>query len=229
VEHAFGLDIPLSLEDVCDPRRLALIVHDMQVGIVSQIADGPQVTAAVVAVLDAARGAGVRVFFTRHMSLPNEVAGSSQLRTAMAWQHVPSAAQVKPAFPRDSPQFQLVPDISPKPTEAIFDKMAMSSFVGTPLEMALRDCRLEAFAIVGIAIEVGIEPTVRHGIDLGFLPVVVTDACGAGHPEAAERALATLRFAGGSIQTQSATIRSALGSPQAPKRGRTRTQPKESR
>jgi biuret amidohydrolase len=216
MEHAFGLDIPLTLEDVCDPRRLALVVYDMQVGIVSQIANGPQVTAAVVGVLDAARGAGVRVFFTRHMALPNEVAGASQLRTAMAWQHAPTVAKVKPAFPRDSPQFQLVPDLSPQPTEAIFDKLAMSAFVGTPLEIALRDCRLEAFAIVGIAMEVGIEPTVRHGIDLGFLPVVVTDACGAGHPEAAERALATLRFAGGSIQTHRATIRSALASSPAP-------------
>jgi nicotinamidase-related amidase len=216
MEHAFGLDIPLTLEDVCDPRRLALVVYDMQVGIVSQIANGPQVTAAVVAVLDAARGAGVRVFFTRHMALPNEVAGASQLRTAMAWQHAPTVAKVKPAFPRDSPQFQLVPDLSPQPTEAIFDKLAMSAFVGTPLEIALRDCRLEAFAIVGIAMEVGIEPTVRHGIDLGFLPVVVTDACGAGHPEAAERALATLRFAGGSIQTHRAIICSALALSPAP-------------
>jgi biuret amidohydrolase len=221
VKHAFGLDIPLTLEDVCDPRRLALVVYDMQVGIVSQIANAAQVTAAVVAVLDAARGAGARVFFTRHMSLPNEVAGTSQLRTAMAWQHAPTVARVKPAFPRDSAQFELVPDVSPTPTEAIFDKIAMSAFVGTPLEMALRDCRLEAFAIVGIAMEVGIEPTVHHGIDLGFLPVVVTDACGAGHPEAAERALATLRFAGGSIETHSAAIRSALASSTAPNRART--------
>jgi nicotinamidase-related amidase len=216
MEHAFGLDIPLTLEDVCDPRRMALLVYDMQVGIVSQIADGPQVIAAVVAVLDAARGAGVRVFFTRHMSLPDEVAGSSQLRTGMAWQHVSTATQVKPAFPRDSAQFQLVPELNPRPTEAIFDKIAMSAFVGTPLEMALRDCHLEAFAIIGIAIEVGIEPTVHHAIDLGFLPVVITDACGAGHTDAAERALATLRYAGGSIHTDSATVRSALASSRAP-------------
>jgi nicotinamidase-related amidase len=228
VKHAFGLDIPLTLEDVCNPRRLALVVYDMQVGIVSQIANAAQVTSAVVAVLDTARGAGVRVFFTRHMSLPNEVAGTSQLRTAVAWQHAPTVARVKPAFPRDSAQFELVPDVSPAPTEAIFDKIAMSAFVGTPLEMALRDCRIEAFAIVGIAMEIGIEPTVRHGIDLGFLPVVVTDACGAGHPEAAERELATLRFTGGSIETQSATIRSALASSTEPKPARAQAQRKSS-
>ncbi len=210
MEHAFGLDIPLTLEEVCDRRRMALIVHDMQVGIVSQIDDAQEITSAVVTVLDAARRAGVRVFFTRHISLPNEIAGASQLRTAMAWQRVDNVAQVKPAFPRDSAQFELVPEVTPRPTEAVFDKMAMSAFVGTPLEMALRDCSLEAFAIVGVALEVGIEPTVRHATDLGFLPVVVTDACGAGHLEAAERSLETLRFAGGSLETQTATLCSTL-------------------
>jgi nicotinamidase-related amidase len=60
----------------------------MQVGIVSQIADGRQVVERVGRVLQAAREGGYRVFFTRHMSLPNEVAGVIQLRTAMAWQRM---------------------------------------------------------------------------------------------------------------------------------------------
>lgn len=47
--------------------------------------------------------------------------------------------------------------------------------------------------------EIGIEPTVRHGADLAYIPIVVTDACGAGHREAAERALGTLRFIGDAL------------------------------
>jgi hypothetical protein len=31
MERAFGLTIPQSLEEVCDPVRLALLVYDMQV------------------------------------------------------------------------------------------------------------------------------------------------------------------------------------------------------
>ena len=62
--------------------------------------------------------------------------------------------------------------------------------------IVLRDCGVTTFAIVGVATEVGIEPTVRHGADLGFIPIVVTDACGAEDQDAAERALASLRFAG---------------------------------
>src|SRR5579864_3199410 len=119
MQRAFGLDIPQTLEDICDPTRLALVVYDMQVGIVNQIENGRQITDRVVQVLEAARTAGVRVFFTRHMSLPKELMGVSQFRMAMAWQRVKSANEVKPWFLRDAPGFQLIPELTPLPSEAI--------------------------------------------------------------------------------------------------------------
>jgi nicotinamidase-related amidase len=210
VEHAFGLNIPRSLEELCDPTRTALIVYDMQVGIVSQVTSGQSVIERVAAVRQAARERGVRVVYTRHMSLPNEVAGVVQLRTAMAWQRVERVADVKPAFLRDSPQFQITPELTPDRTEVVLDKITMSAFQGTPLDLALRDCGLNSFIIVGIALEVGIEPTVRHALDLGYMPIVVTDACGSGDKAAAKRALDSLAFAGGSLQTDVNTICSLL-------------------
>lgn len=206
MQAAFGLSIPATLEDICTPSRLALIVYDMQVGIVKQVKNGQEITNRVRRVLDAARAARIRTFFTRHMSLPKELMGVSQFRTAMAWQRVSTPEAVNPWFLRDSPGFQLVPELQPLPTEAVFDKIAMSAFEGTPLDMALRDCRVDAFVIVGIAMEVGIEPTVRHGADLGFIPVVVKDACGFGHEEAANRSLASLEFAGDAMFTDIETI-----------------------
>jgi nicotinamidase-related amidase len=100
------LQIPEGLADACDPDRLALLIYDMQVGIVSQLEDGPQVTARVLAVLEAARRGGVRVFFTRYMSLPTELMGISQLRTAMAWQHKEAVEDVASPFLRGSPGFR---------------------------------------------------------------------------------------------------------------------------
>ncbi len=79
-----------------------------------------------------------------------------------------------------------------------------------PLDITLRDCGINAFLIVGVATEVGIEPTVRHGADLGYIPIIVTDACGAGHPEAGERALASLRYAGDALFTTVAEIQAVL-------------------
>lgn len=201
MQRAFGLSIPQTLEDVCDPTRLALVVYDMQVGIVKQIENGREVTERVVRVLDAARAAGIRVFFTRHMSLPKELMGVFQLRMALAWQCANSVDEVKSPFLRDSPGFQLAPELKPRPTEAVFDKITMSAFEGTPLDIALRDCGIGAFAIVGIAMEIGIEPTVRHGADLGYIPIVVKDACAFGNREAAERSIASLEFAGDALLT----------------------------
>jgi len=206
MQQAFGLNIPQTLEDICDPTRLALVVYDMQVGIVKQIENGRQITDKVVQVLEAARKVGIRVFFTRHMSLPKELMGVSQFRTAMAWQRVKSPEEVKPWFLRDAPGFHLIPELNPLPSEGIFDKISMSAFEGTPLDMALRDCRVDAFVIVGIAMEIGIEPTARHGADLGYIPVVVKDACGFGHRDAADRSTASLEFAGDALLTNVETI-----------------------
>jgi biuret amidohydrolase len=206
MQRAFGLNIPQTLDDVCDPTVLALVVYDMQAGILSQIANGRQITERVIQVLDAARKAGIRIIFTRHMSLPKELMGVSQLRTGMAWQRVRSVDEVKPWFLRDSPGFHLIPEMAPLPSEAVFDKVAMSAFEGTPLNIALRDCGIRAFAIVGVAMEIGIEPTVRHGADLGYIPVVIKDACGCGHRDAAERSVASLEFAGDTLFTDVDTM-----------------------
>lgn len=206
VERVFELGIPRTLEEACDPRRMALLVYDMQAGIVNQLPNGPEITARVAEVLRAAREAGFPVFFSRHMSLPKELMGVFQLRQAMAWQRVDRVEDVEPWFPRDSPQFQIVPELEPLPSEAVSDKIAMSAFSGTFLDMALRDRGIDSFAICGIATEVGIEPTVRHGADLGYIPVVVADACGAGDEAAGRRSLESLAFAGDSLITEVATI-----------------------
>jgi nicotinamidase-related amidase len=206
MKSIFGLSIPQTLEEVCDPQRIALLVYDMQVGILSQIKNGDEVTRQVVKVLTAARDARVRVFFSRHLSLPKELMGMFQFRMAMTWQHTDSPEQVNPWFLRDAPGFQIIPELSPRPSEGVFDKLTMSAFEGTWLDFALRDCCINALVIVGVATEIGIEPTARHGADLGYIPVVVTDACGAGNEDAARRSIETLKFAGDASITDTETI-----------------------
>ncbi|MGV0028211.1 cysteine hydrolase [Phormidesmis priestleyi] len=212
MEEAFGLNIPKTLTETCDPQQVALLVYDMQIGILNQLPQerAQSVTTQVLQVLNIARIAGIRVFFSRHLSLPLESAGVSQLRSAMAWQRVTQVQEVKPWFLRDAPGFQLIPELSPRSSEVIFDKITMSAFEGTFLNLALRDCGITAVMIVGVAMEVGIEPTVRHAADLGFIPIVVQDACGAGDEVAAQRSLASLEFAGDAWITDVATVCSIL-------------------
>jgi biuret amidohydrolase len=203
MKRVHGLDIPQTLEDVCDPRRLALVVYDMQVGILRQIKEPDALVSKVSRVLGAAREAGVRTFFMRHMSLPRELMGAFAYRMAMAWQRTDDPEKVNPWFLRDSPGFQITPELTPRQSEAIFDKLTMSALEGTPLSIALRDCGITSVALVGVAMEIGIEPTARHAADLGIVPVVIEDACGSGHAEAAQRSVESLKFAGDAVFTDS--------------------------
>jgi len=207
MRRGFDKDVPRTLEDTCDPATMAVIVYDMQVGVLRQLPDaGAEAVQRVSQVLAAARGGGYPVFFTRHMSLPVRLLGTSQLRTAMRWQQVDDQEKVESWFLRDTPGFQIVPQLSPRSEEAVFDKLAMSAFAGTPLEMALRDLGIRAFAIAGVALEVGIAPTVWHAVDLGLIPVVVTDACGGRDHAAMRRVLDDFRFSGDALLTDLATI-----------------------
>jgi nicotinamidase-related amidase len=207
-----GQDIPQTVGDACDPATMAVIVYDMQVGVADQLPDGAETVQRVSRVLTAARAGGYPVFYTRHMSLPPGLMGTAQLRTAMAWQHVDDPEKVGSWFLRGTPGFQIVPDLSPRHDEAVFDKLAMSAFAGTPLEMALRDLGIRTFAIAGIALEIGIAPTVWHAIDLGLIPVVVTDACGGRDKPAMQRVLDSIRFSGDALLTDIATITPLLAS-----------------
>ncbi|HEY7893991.1 MAG TPA: cysteine hydrolase [Gemmatimonadaceae bacterium] len=204
MKDAFGIHIPQTLDDMCTSERMALVIYDMQVGITRQVKDADVIVGKVQQVLAAARAASIRTFFTRHMSLPKPLMGAFQYRMAMSWQRVDDPDKVVPWFLRDSPGFAIVPELQPAPSEAIFDKITMSAFEGTPLTIALRDCGIRAVAIAGIAMEIGIEPTARHAADLGFVPVIIADACGAGHQEAAQRSLDSLTFAGDALITSTA-------------------------
>ena len=204
------LDVPQSLSDVCRPQRLGLLVYDMQVGILEQMADPEKVVRNVREVLEAARAARVRTYFTRHVTLPVGLMSVAQLRMWRAWQRVDRLEEVRSPFLPDAPQTQIVPELRPNEKEAVLDKLTLSAFAGTPLELALRGAGVGAIAIVGVATEIGIEPTARHAGDLGFVPVVVTDACAAGNAEAGARTMETLRFLGDALLTDVAEFRDAL-------------------
>lgn len=205
-----GIEILSTLEELLHPQHTALLVYDMQVGIVPQIPDGPAILNKVKTLLGVTRRAGIRTIFTRHMSLPVEMMGAFQYRMAMAWQRKLSPAEVTSPFLRDSQAFQLVPELQPLPSEVIFDKLAMSAFEGTPLQFTLRDCGICSIILCGIALEIGIEPTCRHAADLGIIPILVRDACGAGNSQAADECVATLEHMGDTIVTDLKTISQLL-------------------
>jgi nicotinamidase-related amidase len=194
MQHAFGMAVPESVAEMCTPANTAVLVYDAQVGILAQVRDRDSVVDRMRSVLAAARTAAVPVLYVRHVSVPASHMGVAALRTAMAWQRRQRAEDVQAAFPPGAAHAQLADELAPQGGEPVFDKLGMSAFVGTPVETVLRDRRLTTVVLIGAVLEIGIEPTARHAADLGFLPVVVEDACAVVEPEAAARALASLDY-----------------------------------
>jgi len=201
--------IPPSYTDVA---RTALLVYDMQRGIAHQISDAKRVIAACRTAIEAARRAGMRIAYSKHMSLPGAWLGSTQLRTAMTWQRIQKPEEVKAWFARGSEASEIVSELAPTDSDLVVEKFAMSALSGTALDFALRDCGVINLVIVGIALEIGIEPTVRSATDLGLVPVVLTDACGWGNEAAGRRSLETMKFIGEAILTDTKTFAAGIAS-----------------
>lgn len=210
MKNAFGLSIPEQLQDTCIPSKCALLIYDMQVGIVSQIAEGAAIVTHCQQLLGTARDKGFRVFFMRHFFLPNHLAGAAQLRRSMIWQGLTDPLKIRPMMTQGSAACEIVPDLAPREDEVVIDKITMSAFEGTFLNIAMRDAQLESFVVAGIALEIGIEPTVRQSLDLNYVPIVVTDACGSKTPELKERSLATLKETGEILTFTTAEVISAM-------------------
>src|SRR5215813_1550219 len=96
-----GIRIPQSLGEMISPQETALIVYDMQAGITGQISNGTEIVKNVGRVLDGARSAGIRTFFTRHMSLPKELMVALQVKMAMAEQRAETAEKMKTSSGED--------------------------------------------------------------------------------------------------------------------------------
>jgi nicotinamidase-related amidase len=186
------------------------LVYDAQVGILAHVLDREKLVNRMRSVLTAARAAGAPVIYVRHVSVPPTHMGVAALRTAMAWQRTQRADQVRAAFPPEAAQTQLADEVAPENAEPVFDKLGMSAFVGTPVETILRDRGLTTVVLVGAVLEIGIEPTARHAADLGFLPVVVEDACGVVEPDAGARSLASLDYSLMSYRATAAEVVAAL-------------------
>lgn len=206
------MSVPETVPEMCRRDTAGVLVYDAQVGILEHVRDRAQVIACMRLVVDAAREVGAPVFYVRHTSLAPSHMGVGALRTAMAWQRLTDASKVTSAFPPDAPASRLTAELSPRGGEPVFDKLGMSAFVGTPLEATLRDRRLTTLILVGAVLEIGIEPTARHAADLGFLPVVVDDACAVVEPDAAERALAGLDYSLLTYRARAADVAGALRS-----------------
>lgn len=181
-----------------DPRTTALVIIDLQQGILS-LEPTPHGSSDVVA-----RSAALGRAFAQ--------AGAPIVLTttdfAPGYADAPKGEADEPwALPKEGlpPGFAtLVPEIDALPAAVRIAKRQMSAFFGAELDLQLRRRRCDTVVICGVATNLGVEATARAAFDLNYNVVIAEDACGSVAPGLHE-------FAVGKILPRIARVRSTAG------------------
>jgi nicotinamidase-related amidase len=127
----------------------ALVVVDVQVGVMARAWDAPRVVARVARTVERARGQGVPVVWVQHEGED---------------------------LPRDSAAWQLVPELTPRADEARVYKRFESSFEETNLEASLARVGATHLVLAGAATNWCIRATAYAALDRGYDLTLVEDA-----------------------------------------------------
>lgn len=158
---------PLTL----DPQHTALVVIDLQKGIVGMPA-APHSTSTVVSnaakLADACRAAGVFVVLVHVGPSPDRKDALNPL------------TDQENSWPTPPPGWdEIVPEMGPKPGDHIVRKRQWGAFYGTDLDLQLRRRGINTIVLAGISTNYGVESTARDAYERGYQQVFVEDACSA--------------------------------------------------
>lgn len=139
-------------------------------------------------VLEAARRSGVRVVYTRFV-VPAD--GGQIVRNTATMAQVADSEQFQP----DSATVGIIDELAPRDTDWVVDNQKLSGLAGSDLPDRLREAGIDSLYLTGVATNLTVESTARHGIDLGFRVFVLRDCVATAAPEAHEASLANLEMA----------------------------------
>ncbi|SPF38395.1 putative hydrolase [Candidatus Sulfotelmatobacter kueseliae] len=154
---------------ILDPRSTAVVVIDIQKGIVG-MPGAPHSTASVVAncarLVEAARRLAAQPVLV-HVGGSRDGADRLKLTVDQTW----SGPAPLPADWSD-----LAPEIGSHPRDIVILKRQWGAFYGTDLELQLRRRKLSTIVLCGIATEFGVESTARDAYEMGYEQVFAEDA-----------------------------------------------------
>lgn len=150
-----------------DPRTTALILIDLQAGIVPGD-KGPRSGAAVV---ETAKALATRFRAAR--------APVALVHVGFSADEAPSLNVDRPSLPREGtpPGFTDFVDGVREPGDLVVLKHHWGAFTGTDLDLQLRRRGVKTVVIAGIATNFGVESTARAAWELSYDVVVAEDAC----------------------------------------------------
>jgi nicotinamidase-related amidase len=126
--------------------------------------------------LDAARGAGARVFYLNASRRPDS-AGTSMNCLLLAL-----GRKSDPLVP-GSPRHAVVGDIAPRESDFVINRFhGVTPFHGTELDQLLRNIGVSTVVVTGVSVNVGIPGLVIEAVNYGYQVVLPRDAV-AGTPD----------------------------------------------
>ncbi|WP_374008963.1 cysteine hydrolase family protein [Leifsonia sp. LS-T14] len=157
-----------------DPHRTALLIMDVQHGILARHPDGDAFVAGLVRARAAARAAGLTIGYVR-VALTAEEA-----------ERVPPTSRFAGAAVRldaDSPATQLDERLTPAPGEIVVRKQRVGAFGTTDLaeQLALRG--VDTLVLTGLVTAGVVLSTIRDAADRDYRLVVLEDGCWDSDPE----------------------------------------------
>lgn len=156
-----------------DPEHTALVVIDLQMGIVAGATE-PHAPAAVVAqaarLADACRARGAFVVLVRVDVAPDR-------RDALR----PIVDAPTPWTQGDRPHghADIVPELGPKDGDHVVTKRQWGAFYGTDLDLQLRRRGIDTIILCGISTSIGVESTARSAFEHGYQQIFAEDAMAA--------------------------------------------------
>ncbi len=189
----------------------ALIVIDMQNGFcdpkgsVAQIGLDISMCEAAVSpcerLVEAARSAGVQIFFTRFIYRTDYTDGG------VVVQHlIPALAEVN-SLAEGSWDSDIIPSLTPEPQDIIIDKNRYSAFYGTRLETYLTSMGVHQLVLCGVTTNMCVETTARDASARDYHTFITGDACGELERNRHDVALQTLGFGFGAVTTTDEIIK----------------------
>jgi nicotinamidase-related amidase len=148
----------------------ALLMMDVQQGIVDRFAGDEDYLPRLAAAADAARGAGIRVIYVAVAFRPGYPEVSSRNKSF-------GAVAGSGRMTEDDPGTRIHPAVAPASGDVIVTKRRVSAFTGSDLDVVLRASGAEHLVLAGIATSGVVLSTLRQAADLDYRLTVLADGC----------------------------------------------------
>ena len=202
-----------------DLGKAAVVVVDMQNAFASKgglldiagvdISGAAQVVRSIKEIVDAGRRAGIPIVFLQMGYKPDLSnsggPGSPNYHKELAMHLMTCRPELKGKLLTEGTwDFDIVEELKPQPQDIVIVKTRYSGFQGTTLDSQLRMRGIQYLFLTGIATNVCVESTLRHGYFLDYWPLLIADATMQAGPSALQEA--TLfnveSFFGWTVQSQ---------------------------